>query len=433
MLSAVRELQDATWIVTLVHGTGGGTSPWTYRGSAFAKRLEAALPGTVLFERFGWSGRNLHSDRHAAADTLAAELASRIAAFPDARHVVIGHSHGGNVALGALNLVPTLQPLLHSVVCLSTPFFVPSPRDNGVLRSHLELVAGHAKPVVGFLSFVVGFAVAGGLTWYLCERVLGLLDAGPAGAGSVVVTMVASLLVSVALYTRVSGWLQKNVARRYALIVSGAEGRRGGLASELFASAVIQTPIYAVTAWGDEPHVGLKLTSGIATAPHFLLRLVSGTTGFGMLALFVFGWCVNPFVVADGPSAAPVTDGLVGIWVGALVIGILVCMLLAVVVPVWVMIFQGLWQGLSLGDAILMRVGVVRRPPVTPPAVFRVLGLRALLRTHGLRALWRHSIIYDDDTSIRELGSWLSASRAGRALDSGPTAPSPEFATKAAG
>jgi hypothetical protein len=66
--------------------------------------------------------------RHAAAQCLANQLKAQAQTEPNKKHVVIAHSHGGNIALRA-SADPQLAPHLSSIVCMSTPIFAPEKRD----------------------------------------------------------------------------------------------------------------------------------------------------------------------------------------------------------------------------------------------------------------------------------------------------------------
>jgi hypothetical protein len=125
--------EEPPFVVTLVHGTWGrGFLPWlTARsskprwfetGSPFRSQLisELSLGGVApIIEEFHWSGRNSIKARRNAAVQLSNDITKHIKLFPNATHTVIGHSHGGNIALSALsNQVPN-ECLL---VSLATPF-----------------------------------------------------------------------------------------------------------------------------------------------------------------------------------------------------------------------------------------------------------------------------------------------------------------------
>src|SRR4051812_16388162 len=105
------------YVITLVHGTYGRRSTWYRLGSAFCSRLQTDLAPAVEVHSFEWSGRNSIDARSRAAASLASELRSRISMQPNARHFLIGHSHGGNVALAALK-DNEVRTKIAGVVCL---------------------------------------------------------------------------------------------------------------------------------------------------------------------------------------------------------------------------------------------------------------------------------------------------------------------------
>ena len=103
-------------VVVLIHGTThsrflgtsfGGEKDWIQPGTpgSFAAELadafkEADRSARVEVTPFTWGGDNSNPDRHAAAARLAAYLDG----VPRSRELhVVGHSHGGNVALHALS------------------------------------------------------------------------------------------------------------------------------------------------------------------------------------------------------------------------------------------------------------------------------------------------------------------------------------------
>jgi hypothetical protein len=88
---------------------------------------------------FTWTGRNSHTARREAAEDLKNQLAQRFKDFSRARQYLIGHSHGGNVALRAV-ADSGLRERIDGVVCLATPFLVARARDLG--RNPLKHLAG---------------------------------------------------------------------------------------------------------------------------------------------------------------------------------------------------------------------------------------------------------------------------------------------------
>ena len=126
-------------VVTLVHGTFAEHAPWMREGRlwrALAPKPddgsgnnpdepplppEKCLPGTTLFSRFCWTGGNSHTDRLEAGEALKERLHGVTKKFPNARHFVIGHSHGGNVMLYAMK-DKSLADRVTGLVTLATPF-----------------------------------------------------------------------------------------------------------------------------------------------------------------------------------------------------------------------------------------------------------------------------------------------------------------------
>ena len=118
------------YVVTLVHGTFARDATWIRKESALSDRLSELLDGSVLTAPFQWTGNNSMEARQAAALELQDHLRSLLDDWPTAKHVVVGHSHGGNVALYALR-DEKLESEIVGVACLATPFLVARPRRLG--------------------------------------------------------------------------------------------------------------------------------------------------------------------------------------------------------------------------------------------------------------------------------------------------------------
>jgi pimeloyl-ACP methyl ester carboxylesterase len=119
------------YVITLVHGTWARNAPWTDESSPLCQTLSAVLPGLKKFAPFPWSGRNSHQGRLDAGRDLERHVRQLIREYPSAKHYIIAHSHGGNVALYALR-DEDLQRQIAGVVCLSTPFLSFGERHLGM-------------------------------------------------------------------------------------------------------------------------------------------------------------------------------------------------------------------------------------------------------------------------------------------------------------
>jgi hypothetical protein len=110
-------------LVFIVPGTYGNDQFWTnvIEGKAtFASEFRRALgPNTEIYP-FLWHGSNDHASREAAAQDLAETINRKIAqAAGSIRICLVGHSHGGNIALRAAGLCRHAD--IDTIVCISTP------------------------------------------------------------------------------------------------------------------------------------------------------------------------------------------------------------------------------------------------------------------------------------------------------------------------
>jgi hypothetical protein len=131
--------------ITLVHGTWprnvwrdalltpfygrwpGGFFPknlWFADGSEFRNRLTAALSERGLSAQispFLWSGENSVRERDKAAHELVEHIRAKQSDYPSSTQVVIAHSHGGNVALRALDQLGVTGGEIF-IATIATPF-----------------------------------------------------------------------------------------------------------------------------------------------------------------------------------------------------------------------------------------------------------------------------------------------------------------------
>ena len=117
-----------TLCVLLVHGTWGSSSEWKNEGSDFRAWLQAGLAGeyaAMELATIEWSGNNRWRAREHARVELTQQLQLRRRGDGgNTEYLVIGHSHGGNIATEAVrDWMKTDKSFpLRGVVCLNTPF-----------------------------------------------------------------------------------------------------------------------------------------------------------------------------------------------------------------------------------------------------------------------------------------------------------------------
>ena len=114
-----RALAEPSAIVTLIHGTFARNAAWAQPGSRLCQAVERHFAGQVQLRRFNWSGRNSFRARESGIAELTQDLATARAQWPGVPHYLVGHSHGGSVALGAALACEPGD--VDGVVCLATP------------------------------------------------------------------------------------------------------------------------------------------------------------------------------------------------------------------------------------------------------------------------------------------------------------------------
>jgi hypothetical protein len=99
-------------------------SLWFADGSEFRNRLTAALSKRGLSAQispFLWSGANSVQERDTAARELVEHIRAKQSDHPSSTQVVIAHSHGGNVALRALDQLGVTRNEIF-IATIATPF-----------------------------------------------------------------------------------------------------------------------------------------------------------------------------------------------------------------------------------------------------------------------------------------------------------------------
>lgn len=123
------------YVITTVNGTFSPNAPWTAPDSHLCKAVRSSLGENVtLVKPCNWAGQNSFSGRMEATIKLQAHLTGLYKQYPNAEHYVIAHSHGGNVALYAMN-DQNVASMVSGVVCLATPFIIPKRRLLGSNRN----------------------------------------------------------------------------------------------------------------------------------------------------------------------------------------------------------------------------------------------------------------------------------------------------------
>ena len=175
VLSSTYELGgDPDEIIILVHGTFSPNADWTRPDSKFVKTIRDRLSiDRVQFIEFNWPGyifgfqNNTNFVRQKAAEKLSDLLRELRLKHPSSRQFIIGHSHGGNVALYAANLFRGVD----GVVTMGTPFIEVTLHrlsTDPAFSWTVELLTGFL-----WLSFLYLSSILGVLLACLGARIIG--------------------------------------------------------------------------------------------------------------------------------------------------------------------------------------------------------------------------------------------------------------------
>lgn len=110
---------EGRWVVFVIPGTYSNAGAWFHvqPGMAtFSSEVQTALGSNTVMCKKVWQSSVHHDVREKAASQLVDLIGEN--SLPSDRVVLIGHSHGGNVALLAAS---QCKRQIHAVICLSTP------------------------------------------------------------------------------------------------------------------------------------------------------------------------------------------------------------------------------------------------------------------------------------------------------------------------
>jgi hypothetical protein len=419
-------LPKRKYVITLIHGTFAGNASWMRSRSLFRAQLRTEIPDPIVFKVFKWGYfNNSPRARSRATSDLQKRLKRTLLAHPDAIHVVIGHSHGGNVALQALK-DPILSARIAAVVCLATPFIAARPRNLRFALGALcfLILAVPLWPITILISWVVQ------LIWEPIAD--GLMD------GSVVNLLVVLFVAYFILFklcplvfrmwVRAITWLYGKVAPRIInLQQTIVEKYR---MPQYAADRVLWAPVE-----NDEVRIWLKILGFPVSVLFWLVRPSSIAVNVAVILLALFG----AFGSAMWVARAKVLDGLaelvlVSFFAGGSITGgfvnlilqagfgfllLLVAFTFAGALASWIeilllqpffllvpILFRGTpiaygWEGLRTNW--LTSLAVYGEPPAAFCAALGPLPRPDSSRT---RVGLRHSI-YNDRTRVTAMAKWL--------------------------
>jgi hypothetical protein len=313
--------------------------------------IELNLSGTT-FTVFEWSGKNSHAQRYRAAEDLRETIRRAADDHPDARIFILGHSHGGNVALYAMADI-ALRAKIQGIVTLSTPFMTAVQRNvyslvRGVLSLLFPLVAVAFYPFFALLHL----AMAGQVT-LASFAMLGVL-----------VGCYAAYTLGLELLSRLN--IPMRISRNASALVD-----------ELRGPSVKSIPVTSIWRASDEVYDIAQLLDALISVLYFLRRpLALAFVGFLLIMLHEIGVLGTMPILPYIPYIGPFVEE-------TLLAGNAHHFLAGGAVRLWAWLysaFMWLWAGLVVTDIVALVLyrfayGIDSAPLLLAPYIRMVVGL----------------------------------------------------------
>ena len=283
-------MRSPRYVITLVHGTFARNADWVQPTSALTRTLLTDLPGGAVITTFPWSGRNSQNDRVAAGKELQNQILMQHKRYPDARQILIGHSHGGNVALYSFG-DGSLESIVDCVICLNTPFIGATRRNTQNITLGLILPFALAMILVlplTFLSFLPALLdpVNRGveIRWGGWARFVTL-------SNEPLLTLIALSVAGLILYGLY--WLAARGWQNRYRIDNWFQAKREEMISRIELPTIKKSRIFCLWSASDEVYGVFSFMEALSSIPHMLLHVAVGATIATMAAagvLFFFSW-----------------------------------------------------------------------------------------------------------------------------------------------
>jgi hypothetical protein len=346
---------------------------WSKEESRLATALKKRIRGDVRIKIFPWSGRNFHCSRRRAALNLKKHIAATKEAFPDARHFLIAHSHGGVVALYAL-ADPEIRSCVSAVICLATPFIISRARR-------------YPEGAFGFLGFLYGCGVYALLSydppsWYPTQI--------PVLLAAILVTALSILFVRACLAWCVLGDLKGGFDATYYRVI------------ESFSLPNLSSnELLVLRAAGDE-------ASGILTTSAFASSVVATLSGF-LQFIYSLGTVLSEICEElVGPETREVTLRKMIVFpvFFALTFAGLILRAIYLILAIPLLLLCIIFSVPFGVDAVLAALVVEFSVESTPIGRSPVVSLNA----PTVKGLW-HSLPYNDPEAFKAIVGWINSHR----------------------
>jgi hypothetical protein len=371
---------ESAVVITLVHGTFAPDAPWTRPDSALRSRWPATPERPVRFSVFEWSGGNSHQARVTAAGELAEHIRALTTEYRTASHLVIAHSHGGNVALSALSQ-EDLKGKVTALICLNTPFLHCARRD--LLPLMLVLIG--LNPLILLLLATAPFLELYMLPQYPGEFWRPML-------------ITAGLYVAAAIPAGFAGYWFLRLTRRIEGAIEGYQTRG---CDKFRCTADPARRVLAATVKQDEAYRYLwlldRITSATTLGAGISFFLCLG--GFALVLLAGSGGFLTDFNWFPALTRAAFTTARYGAL--AVAAGVVLFLISSIIMAATCAVLRRhkFSYGEQILDSLFLRISVKPYPPGPVKSDLRYFAVTS----GGLK----HSALYGSPEVVRSLAEWF--------------------------
>ncbi|MET4273461.1 MULTISPECIES: alpha/beta fold hydrolase [unclassified Bradyrhizobium] len=384
-----RPLMKAGDMVILIHGTFAKSATWIDEQSTITTRLKQSTPGLSV-NPFRWSGHNSYAGRALAGKQLASTIKNANLPIGAKVHLV-GHSHGGNVALYAIK-DQEASSRVASLALLGTPFFTFRERNYHEGAEFFGAVASwQVYTLFAFYVLALIFAVD-------------LSPLPPPGQNLTPFAVLATILLGVGmLFITIYShrWrvpLKKKIASYLASRLSAAAQKMS-----YFAVPPPFKPVFVAWVAGDEARAWLGTLDAATAYPIALTKLVKRLTRSWLILVLIVMVISMLLTKAGLKTSGNWFDLVIDIAFWLAVIAAVVAPLLAASISISLRghsLGYG-WEGLFGHQAVNISVSNLPTWELPP-------GSHSLAVSESKIDGMRHSMFYTDAYVIEALVDWLT-------------------------
>lgn len=365
----------------------------------------------VSFEQFLWSGGNHHAARLAAGGELRRFLDFIRDRDPKARHIVIAHSHGGNVAYYALRKDDHSVPI-SGLVCLATPFLDATRRD-------LDKTLGILNFATPLLTLGISFFITLTLAVFSLGMILDYLGLPLQKLGFLSVGLFLYVVLSLsAMVAKIATQKSRMFAsNKFPLWINNKADK---IQIKLKLPSLSRTPVFAAAYSADEAAWGLGLFQRVAAIPFilwnrpssilatilnhkdYLWKCILISCGFVLMACVLIKMIWNVETVGHWVLFATWVYTVFSYFVMCSVLALLIFILLMLTFPI-IRSHRLAFGGEMPLDNLLVRISSSKYPPTNDMLTMHRVS-KAPSRRDGLL---KHCIIYNDEEVIQGILSWI--------------------------